>query len=193
MKKSLIYIIFLASFFLQNNSSAEESINTKELYKVTTKDNKVTAIWIGEDQTIDSSLKDMPLTFGVQKLVFEFSATKERIEFKPQGELFFSSWSFNIFSPDFRFVVLLQDHYGPYHIIPIDNLRDYLSGKNTQFEIVDGRIPDGSGAIHGEILWLTDDSIKFSACCCGGCYLVKHKFGEKTQYGKWKRGEGNLK
>ena len=119
--------------------------------------------------------------------------TKQRIVFQPQGQLYFSDWSFNIFSPDFGFVALLQDPFGPYHIIPIENLRDYLTGKNPTFEIVDGRAPGGAAAIHGEINWLSVDRVEFSASCCGGGYMVTHKIGGKTNYGKWKAGERHLR
>jgi len=179
--------------FVDCISFADEHQNEKVLFKSTTKDSTISAIWIGVDPNVDSGLTGMPLTFGVHKLVFEFSNDKKRIEFKPKGDLFFSDWSFEIFSPDYRYVVLLQDHFGPYHIIPIDGLRDYLEGENPQFEVADGQIPRGAAAIHGEITWHSDDEIEFSASCCGGGYMVTHRIGGKTKYGKWKAGEGHLK
>lgn len=182
----IIALFILSVLVLYSFSLANESKFEKELFRVTSSDSKVTAIWIGADETIDPDLKGMPLTFGVHKLLFEFSSTNERIVFNPTGELYFSDWVFKIFSPNQRYVALLQDHFGPYHIIPINNLKDYLSGGKTKFEIVDGRGPDGTGVIHGPVFWLSDNEIRFGAACCGGGYVVTHKIGGETQRGKWK-------
>lgn len=177
-----IIILFIVSLVAESSTyktNKKIDIAEKLLFRVTTNDNTVSALWVGVDPNIEFETSDMPLTFGVHKLYFEFSKTKEKLAFHPLGELFFSDWFFNIFSPDYRFLVLLQDHYGPYHIIPIENLADYLAGKNPQFEIVktsNAKV----GAVHKEINWLSIDTIEFTTSCCGGNYTVIHKIGEKT-------------
>ena len=184
MKKAIV-LLFLVTVF-GAMAFADEPQNQKELCRVTTPDHSVSAVWIGVDPNAVSDFTDMPLTYGVDKLVFEFSAAHGKIAFAPKGDLSFSDWSFNIFSPDYRFVALLQDRIGPYHIIPIENLRDYLTGKKTQFYIVNGRSPDGVAAVHDEVTWLAADKIEFTAYCCGGGYQVIHQIGGKTAYGAWK-------
>ncbi|WP_069472927.1 hypothetical protein [Candidatus Marithrix sp. Canyon 246] len=179
--KIILKIILIVTLVAESSTYATDKkidIAEKVLFRATTSDNTVSALWVGVDPNIELETSDMPLTFGVHKLYFEFPKTKEKLAFNPRGQLFFSDWSFNIFSPDYRFVVLLQDHYGPYHIIPISNLQDYLAGKNPQFEIVEASNGKVS-AVHGEINWLSIDTIEFSAWCCGGSYTVIHKIGEK--------------
>ena len=182
-------IIFLTS----GVSFSQDNLSGQELRRRTTYDKSITAIWIGKDPNVELGTTNTPLEFGVEKLIFEFSKDKERIVFQPKGQPYFSNWDFNIFSPDYRYVALLQDHYGPYHIIPTENLRDYLLGKNTSFEIVSGRGPDGPGVIHGNIKWVSNDTVEFSAGCCGGGYMVVHKIGGKTKREKWKAGERHLR
>jgi hypothetical protein len=192
-------ILFIVSSYLfAQDSKAGSDVETKpsemEIHRITIKDNSITAIWIGDDPNTDPDLSGMPLEYGVHKVFFEFLNGNEKILFKPTGELFFSDWSFNIFSQNYKYVILLQGHFGPYHIIPIENLRDYLSGKITQFETVSGQQTlDDPGAVHGEIKWLSFDTIKFRAFCCGGSIVVIHQIGKKTKYGKWEERKKPLK
>lgn len=45
-------------------------------------------------------------------------------------------WSFHIFDENGLYIVLLQDHYGPYHVVTIKDLKDYLTGKTGPYEVV---------------------------------------------------------
>ncbi|MEW5734713.1 MAG: hypothetical protein AB1921_07655 [Thermodesulfobacteriota bacterium] len=130
----------------------------------------------------------VPPSFRVEQLLFEFP-DGQRIPFKPSGTLYFDDWTFNIFSPDYRYVVLMQDRYGPYHVVPIKELRDYLTGKKSPFEAVSGSTLDIPGVLHGDVKWKTAASFEFCAACCSGSYKVFHQIGGKTEYGKWRKGE----
>jgi hypothetical protein len=183
--KITLTVILLIVTLVAESATNEIDLTEKELFRITTPDNTISAVWIGVDPNIEFETSNMPLKYGVHKLYFEFSKTKEKLAFNSKGELFFDDWYFNIFSPNYRFVALLQDHYGPYHIIPINNLREYLTEKNSQLEIVNGQ-NSTVAAVHKEMKWLSIDEIEFKAWCCGGSYIVKHKIGGKTKYGEWK-------
>lgn len=185
----MLFILIPTTLFSQETHQKTE----EELHRITAKDRSITAIWLGVDPNFENKGYDFPLTFGVTKLIFKFGNKNRPYVFQPKGELYFDDWSFNIFSPDYRFVVLLQDHFGPYHIIPIENLRGYLAGKNVRFDIADGQTPGGSATIHGQINWISTDKMEFSAMCCGGGYMVTHKIDGKTKRGKWKAGERHLR
>jgi hypothetical protein len=72
---------------------------------------------------------DAPLEYGVEALWFTFEGDWRSYVFKPKGKLFFTDWNFDLFSPDGAHVLLLQDHYGPYHVVATDRLKDYLIGR----------------------------------------------------------------
>ncbi|HLA77365.1 MAG TPA: hypothetical protein VJU18_07290, partial [Vicinamibacteria bacterium] len=103
----------------------------KVLHRHTTRDGRIVANWIGEDPSEPDM--DIPLHFGVAELWFEFRGTPStpgnKVLFRPAGTLFFSDWTFDIFSPDGAVVVLLQDHYGPFHVVRARILEKYLTGR----------------------------------------------------------------
>ena len=70
IKPFKITIIFILVSFFSFVSFSEDSQSQKELFRITTKDNTISATWIGVDQTINSALEGMPLTFGVHKIEF---------------------------------------------------------------------------------------------------------------------------
>jgi hypothetical protein len=72
---------------------------------------------------------DTPLEFGVSALWFTFVDDQTPYVFKPTGELYFSDWRFDLFSPDGAYILLLQSHHGPYHVVATSKLRDYLTGR----------------------------------------------------------------
>lgn len=106
--------------------------------------------------------------YGVNELKFEFKDDDELYQFRPQGELFFSDWQFEIFSPDGTYVHLLQDRFGPYHIVHIDNLRAYLLHERDPDHVV-GRVPKGDqpASVHSDATWLSDSVFQYTVTCCG--------------------------
>lgn len=70
-----------------------------------------------------------PLEYAVTNLWFTFKGDRHRYPFKPSGELFFRDWNFKILSPDGRFVTLLDDRFGPFHVVSVARLKRYLQGK----------------------------------------------------------------
>ncbi len=59
---------------------------------------------------------------------------------------------------------MLQSHYEPYHVIKIEYLREYLTGKTPPFEIVKGEDPDADGGvIHDRLYWISSDTFGFQA------------------------------
>lgn len=82
--------------------------------------------------------------------------------YSPQGELFHSDWSFDIVSPDGSKVLLLQDHYGPYHVVSVRNLSAYIETGEPDHEF--GQLQPGSNAwVHEQARWLSDGEITYVA------------------------------
>lgn len=135
-----------------------------EIHTVTSRG--ITAHFGGEKPPSDS-----PLEFGVSALWFTFPGDKTVYEFKPVGELFFSDWTFDIFSRNDVYVLLLQDHYGPYHIVATDQLKDYLLGCAKSAKVVSAQdYPPHAmdpPKVHKFVRWTSDRAFEFSGSCCG--------------------------
>lgn len=104
----------------------------------------------------------VPLVFGTSRLYFTFKDSKTALEFKPTGEIFFSDWSFDIFSPDGKWVALLQDRFGPYHLISTSKLADYLQGKTTPDKVV--TVPRNAGEqalVHSGAHWISPTELEY--------------------------------
>lgn len=127
----------------------------------------VTAIWSG-------SVKDMPegapKSFGAESLAFWFSDGVTE-GFKPTGQMFFSDWTFDIFSPDCQFTVLQGDHFGPLHLVATSQLRPYLRGemKATVVEAPKG----ADAAVYSQLRWVSPTQLEFVASCCGGAQVFR--------------------
>jgi len=121
-----------------------------------------------------------PLEFGVRALWFTFDGDSKSYVFKPKGELFFSDWSFDLFSPDGAHVLLLQDHYGPYHVIATGRLKDYLMGRAKPNYVVTkpGR-PTDPAKVHRDGHWISAREIQFTVACCGGRETITYRLGPK--------------
>lgn len=98
------------------------------------------------------------------------SGSDAPVSFKPRGELFDSDRSFDIFSADCRFVALLQDHYGPYHVVPTARL--------TAAPIV---VTAGKGSVLSDQAWLPSGELEFFASCCGGVEVYRTKLGSAPE------------
>lgn len=104
----------------------------------------------------------VPLVFGTTRLYFTFKDSKTALEFKPAGELYFSDWTFDVFSPDGKWVLLLQDRFGPYHVVATSRLADYLQGKAQPDKVVTVPRPAGQQAlVHSQGRWISPTEIEY--------------------------------
>ncbi len=98
--------------------------------------------------------------YGVQRMAVV--TPQGELPYTPQGELFHSDWSFDIVSPDGSKVLLLQDHYGPYHVVSAENLQAYLINGEPNHEF--GQLQPGSNAwVHEQARWVSDSEISYVA------------------------------
>ncbi len=82
--------------------------------------------------------------------------------FRPLGELYFSDWSFEVFSPDGKWALLLQDRFGPYHVVSTQNLRDYLEGTVPPDKVEQAFVPSGLAAlVHSNGRWVSDTEFEY--------------------------------
>ena len=108
------------------------------------------------------------LEFGVTQLAFRFEGDERYYFFNPEGELYFSDWSFEIFSPTAKYVHLLQDRFGPYHIVQIGRLREYLlESAAPDFVVGHGQQDQENAYVHSDAHWVSETEFRYSATCCG--------------------------
>ena len=113
-----------------------------------------------------------PATYGVRELWFTFEGEDRRYRFSPEGTLHFSDWSFDIFSPTGAFVLLLQDRYGPFHVVHVSHLKDYLLGTRRPDQIVGRRGTPVS--VHSDARWVSPTEFSYSTTCCGETEEHRH-------------------
>lgn len=130
----------------------------------------VTAVWSGSDAELPNLPPPAPKAYGVESLAFHFAdGTKKG--FAPTGQLFFSDWRFDVFSPDCQLVALLTDHYGPYHLVKVADLRGYLEGRVRPVSVQ--ALGEKEALVHGDAAWGPGPSLEFSASCCGGAQVFR--------------------
>ena len=125
----------------------------------------VTAVWSGNGAALADLPQPAPKTFGVESLAFRFADGTSK-GFTTQGQLFFNDWRFDIFSPDCRFVALLTDHAGPYHVVKTAELRGYL--EHTVAPLVLGPTDLPTASVFADLRWLDATHVVFTTSCCGG-------------------------
>ena len=101
---------------------------------------------------------------AVEKLYFIDMKNQLRVQFEPDGKLYFSDWYFNLWSPNGKWVILQQDHYGPYHIVKSKKLFKYLYEKGTPRETPNNFKP---AQVHNFTGWERNHIIRFTGSCCG--------------------------
>lgn len=127
--------------------------------EVVSKDGAVTAHFDGE--TPPEDLK-VPLVFGTSRLTFSLEGDKTAYEFKPAGTLEFSDWSFDVFSPDGKWVLLLQDRFGPFHLVSTKNLKAYLQGKAPPDKVLGAEVaPNEAALVHHDAKWVSAKEIEY--------------------------------
>lgn len=130
----------------------------------------VTAVWSGSAEGLKDLAQPAPKAFGVESLAFHFAdGTKKG--FAPTGQLFFSDWRFDLFSPDCQYAALLVDHYGPYHVVKVADLRGYLEGRVKPVQVQ--ALGEKESLVHGDATWGPGPSLEFSASCCGGAQVFR--------------------
>jgi hypothetical protein len=130
----------------------------------------VTAVWSGSAEGLKDLPQPAPKHFGVESLAFRFAEGTSK-GFKPVGQLFFSDWRFDVFSPDCRFIALLVDRYGPYHLVKTESLRGYLEGRVKPVHVQ--ALGPTEALVHGDGLWTAPDAFEFTASCCGGAQAFR--------------------
>ncbi len=111
-----------------------------------------------------------PPEYGTQRLHFRFKEDPREYAFNPIGTLEFSDWSTNLFSNDGSLVALLQDRYGPYHIVKTEELREYLADSAEPNWIVSKPPRDtelDQASVHSNLKWTSESSLEFTHTCCG--------------------------
>jgi hypothetical protein len=123
--------------------------------------------------------RDSPLEYSVTRLWFTFRNDRRRYVFRPRGELFFSDWRFDVFSPDGSRVLLLQGRFGPYHVVSVDKLRKYLRGVAEPDHVLTGNAPGSSttAGVHDEGRWASNDTVEFKFTCCGETLVKQMSVG----------------
>lgn len=121
----------------------------------------VTAHFLGE------KVQGVELSFGVERLQFTFQGDRKTYDFKPQGTLHFSDWRFDIFAPDSRHVLLLQDRFGPYHVVGLARLKTCLLGKAKPDHVFGNPKTENPGSVKEDGRWVSAGVIEYVAACCG--------------------------
>ena len=124
---------------------------------------------------------DAPLEYAVEALWFTFEGEQRLYVFKPKGELFFTDWSFDLFSPDGAHVLLPQSHYGPYHVVASNRLKNYLIARAKPDYIVTKRGGRSDPAmVHSGGHWISAREIQFTVACCGSSETLTYPLAKKA-------------
>lgn len=124
---------------------------------------------------------NLPPESGVSALWFTFEGDPADYGFssmtKEPGDTYldFANWSFDIFSPDGAYVLLLQDTYGPYHIVRTDKLRDYLSnGRKPDFVVIKVSGANEPARVYSNGHWISARAVEFNVSCCGSSETITY-------------------
>lgn len=104
------------------SATPQESVATEKMEVLATRDLQgARAVFWGEKLP-----EGLDARFGIRQIRFEIDGSE--LLFSPSGTIEDSDWSFEIATAEGDWVVLPQDHYGPYHVISTAHLGEYLSG-----------------------------------------------------------------
>ncbi|MEE2750169.1 MAG: hypothetical protein VX519_01960 [Myxococcota bacterium] len=128
--------------------ASAEAVVPGQLEVLATKDfGGVRAVFLGE--TLPEGLD---ARFGIREIRFEINGKAEA--FKPTGTLQDSDWSFEIATAEGDWIVLPQDHYGPYHVISTARLGEYLEAGKADYELHQQASVENAGAwVHADARW----------------------------------------
>ena len=102
----------------------QESVEIKIIYA-----GDVTAHFFGYDFPLE------PRELRTTKVGFTFGESSKMYFFKPKGNLVPENWSYEIFSEGLSYVSLQSDKNGPFVILDIGDMQDYLEGKPVAMNI----------------------------------------------------------
>jgi len=88
------------------------------------------------------------------------TATCPAVPYQPSGEVFENDRDPVAYSPDCKWVLMLQDHYGPYHLLEVAGSAKAIIG-------IDG------GSVHSDARWISATELEFFASCCGGVEVYR--------------------
>jgi hypothetical protein len=163
-------------------ATATSAVTSTVLATRSAADGSVVVTWVGKPPEVGVS-PDTPVGLWINEIAFEFrsdGATLRRPFTFDNG-----STTFDIFSPDGRYVALSQGHGEPFHIVAVASLRAYLEGKSTSHEIVTGHKDAKEGAVLAEEpRWTSNETFAFTAICCGTHWTVVHHIGGNTELGE---------
>jgi hypothetical protein len=137
-----------------------------------------TAIWRGHPPPLGEGL-EFPIEYAFEQLVFRFDDGTE-LPVEPEGILYFSDWRQEIFAPDCKHVALLQDRFGPYHIVAIEHLREYLSGRLPPDYVAAGCSGCTSAAVHSDARWIDADTLEYGLGACGDTWDERFELARRT-------------
>ena len=125
-----------------------------------------------------SATSDYPLEFGTDGLSFIFPNSLDEFVFRPQNIIYGSDWEFDVISPDGRHILLMQGHYGPYHIVSVDHLRGYLLGHLGPDYEINWNFPGSTtSTVLSDGGWLSTHLVVFYATCCGTTERLVYELG----------------
>lgn len=145
---------------------------------VTADDGSAAAHFFGHVPVGDKGEPPPTLEYGVESLAFSFAGDARLHRFKPTGQLFFSDWSFDVFSSDGRYAALLESHYGPVDVVATARLRQFLDGVAVPFERVEAPAADHVARVVEHVRWSGPREIEFAATCCGDTEVVRRRIGD---------------
>ena len=171
-------IITLALLSCIGCHRSSEPNTTGELKTVVAQGGAATAHFVGTVPTHEAGEPKPPLELGVESLYFTFPGDTRRHAFKPEGTLYFSDWSFDVFSPDGGYTMLPQSRFGPITVVPTAELRRFLDGEAASVERVSAPSGGTAARVIDRIRWLGPRELEFRATCCGTSEVVRKRIGD---------------
>ena len=144
-----------------------------------TADGQVKAEWMGADPGPGVG-PSSPAGLWIQEIHFSFRSEPEPLRYSFSFDS--DCATFDIFSPDGRYVALSSTPSAPFHLIAVAALPAYLRHEPAAYDVVTGqRSPsDQALSIHAPG-WTSNDTFELEAACCGARWHVKHRVGGTTE------------
>jgi hypothetical protein len=113
----------------------------------------VVAIWRGHRENGLDAYEELEFIVPGARTPLRFS----------HGEMYPPYWSFDIFAPDCRHVLLLPAYTGPYHVVRTSRLAPYLGGAAPD-HVLRGRLGESGTVANGA--WVSASEIRYQWGCC---------------------------